>query len=756
MTPYLRTVVRRIRAFVVALLLPTLVILPTPAQAFDIWQVLDTIATTPGVSYPSELPLPSQIKAVIGVVQVCLDQPPSDTGIITCLNTAMDNPTLAEQMPVEKIELAIKIYLDIKSGDYIQLAIDAGKPLACLAAPFIVGFDVCGAIEAILAVGGAVVSLVTAFIEGLTALADWVADLLGGGPPSGGSTYNEPKVLLDYFMTTKDVAFLYRVAPDISNWNAHISKLRTQALATKQLDGVTPISGLLAPPNGGTVDQALTAFIAAIGTRWDGWYFPGEGGVSGQQQLRDARNLYIKNNIRNWVMSHYDAPDAAARQAVTQNATQQCLAADTQGKSLENWKFERGKLDPSRIPNNEPDRALFCQVVLSVAQSMDEAWNARQVALGGCTLLPSATDFDGLRCTTYKGLGACQKAAAAITSHSQAKGIAVNPNVLCTKQSVAAGPAFVNVLKKHDPKNRCVLAADGRSVNCSRDLSVTRACGRAVTDYSSDATIAGLVGTDQPIIDVQCKLQRDNEYAQLVSQVQAAIAQIEQRIANEAAQAINSFNTWQTNPQLKIMVGGSAGPTNASQVQAVSGVSIKVSPDDPLILLVALPTGVDTAWIRKTVESTSFGFGALSPEDVSDPDNDGQNRPAVRFVPAPPTPEQQKLMAAIADAIEKKVKGLLTAPPAPGPGTVQANINARINPADFANRTDPIGRLLARQDVNNLFSAGELEVLKGAQHTRGANGSFNYRALSPAHTAAFNKALQLSIQFGMGSFVMGP
>ena len=635
----LKSFVKRIRAFVVALLLPALAVIPNQAQAFDIWQVLDTIANTPAVAYPSSLPLPSEIKEVIGVAQSCIDQPASDTGIITCLNKAMENPTLAQHMPVEKIEMAINIYLDIKNGDYIQLAIDAGKPLACLAAPLIIGFDVCGAIEAIIAVGGAVVSVVAAFLEGVTTVAEWVAELLGSGTPTGGSTYNEPKVLLEYFLTQKDPAFLARLSPDVALWNDFLGKLRAQAKSTRRPDN-TAIPGLLAIPNDSAIDQAITAFMAAIGERWDKWYSPGDGGVVGLTELRNKRKAYVDANVKNWLVAQYKAADEAARKSATQAATSQCVSADDVGKALENWQFERGKLDPSRVPNNEPNRKKFCEIALALEQSMNESWTQRKAALGsGCTLVPAANDFDTMKCNTYKGLEACKKAVAGITSHPEAKVIKLDAAKLCQQQSAAPGAEFEKVLRRHDPKGRCKIS-NGDEIACARDLSVSNACIKALKDYATDPAGNVTVGTNAPIMSATCVLKRDGEYNAMIERTVALRVSLVTKLGDMSRAGIQAYNNAQTNSALKI----AAATYDYSPL-------LRIAQDDPLIIEVQ-GIGSYNGPLRDAVTQ----FPGLTTVDSSDPDNDGQNQPAYRFVPAPLTPEQ---IAANAETYKAQIFKLL-------------------------------------------------------------------------------------------------
>jgi hypothetical protein len=455
----------------------------------------------------------------------------------------------------------------------------------------------------------------------------------------------------------------------------------------------------------------------------------------------------VADNKLGWAVAQYNAADEAGRKTQQQVAQSKCEADDQVGKSLENWKFERGMINPSRIPNNELSRRPHCEAATTFGNAIQQALNLKQQALKGCTLRPGGSQFDVLDCSTYAGMDACKKALAELKRGLLLSGpgnALGDASQLCNTKAVAAGQDFLNVLKQHDPKGRCTLQAGGKTVQCARDLSVPRACNKAKGDYASDLAGNVTVGTNKPIIDVTCVVQRDAEYSTLVSQTAAASTQIASALNGQAMAAVADYNAWQTNPQLKIAAGAGA----------LFGAVVQVSATDPLLLSVQAPTGSSGDWIRSTVNNLSFGFGKLTTVDAADPENDGQNRPAVSFVAPPPSPEQQKQMEQIADAIDKKVKGLLTAPPPQPAGGQQAA--ARINPADFAGRSDPVGRLLARPDMAGRFTPAELESLAAVQHTRGASGAVSYKAVGAAQIAALQKAQMIAAQLGLGSFSFGP
>ncbi len=738
----IKSILKKIRLFVVALLLPALTIIPAPvaAQGFDIWALLDKIATTPGSPYPSDLPTPSQIKGVVNLVEDCANQPPSDLGLIACVEKVLDDPVLGKELPAEKIQLAINIYLDLKAGDYIGLVILLGKPLACIAANVIVGFDVCGALDAIIAVAGAVVDLVKAFIDGLTDFAEWVGSLLGGGSSGSGQAYDPANVLLVYFRTVNATgARLVRLAPDTSKWNEHLQKLRASALSTLKPDG-TPIPDLLSIPSSVTVDQAITAYIAEIGNWWDNWYYPGvDGGKSGQDQLRQARSEYEKSTAQAAAVTLYNAADEATRKTLADAQQSKCVTADLAGKALENWQFERGKVNPSRIPNNELNREGFCSG-LAYWSATKDGWTQKQKAMKGCTLKPGGDNFDAFVCNTYAGLDSCKDAISKLKSGLSTKPVKVDPT-LCQSQSVAAGADFANTLKKYDPKGRCALQPGGKTVTCTRDLSVSRSCKQAIKDYASEKS--------KPIIEEPtCNVQRDAEYTTLVNQTSTATDQISSAMSaafnEELKTSVNGHNSTQTDSRFKIDANALRSAIPDFRVQA------QIS-DDPLVVLVTTDSNSTDTWVRSAIMALNFPFGKFTTPDEDDVENDGQNRPAVKFLPPSGKSDTRKMVDRVIDAInkiDKKTKEPLAASP------IGQQAAARINPGDFVSRMDPVGQLLARNDSSTRFTSAELSALAGLTVSRSATGSFSYKAAGPQEAATLQKAQAATQQLGLGGFAI--
>jgi hypothetical protein len=110
--------------------------------------------------------------ALLDLVQKCTDT--SDAGLMACLDGASADPTIGPMLSnaADKgdLELALKIYIDIKNADYVQLMIDGGKPIGCAAANIFTGVDICGLLEELAAIAGAVG-------EALEYAAGWLEEL---------------------------------------------------------------------------------------------------------------------------------------------------------------------------------------------------------------------------------------------------------------------------------------------------------------------------------------------------------------------------------------------------------------------------------------------------------------------------------------------------------------------------------------------------------------------------------------------------
>ncbi|MBB5202865.1 hypothetical protein HNQ51_000158 [Inhella inkyongensis] len=653
----------RLRLSLGALLLPLLLALPLPAKAVDVLGLVDQLAGM-GV-WPSSLPPPSTVKNVIQVYDQC-GSIGSDMELIACVEELLDNGStggvIAEAGADKWVRLAIEIYLDIKTGDYIELIKDGGKPLGCALANVLTGVDVCGAIEALIAIGGAAVDVVKAFISGLNSAAEWIGCVLNGcgGGGTGKSTSNA-EYLFEFYKTKAAAGLMARFSPDLLPWTQHLARLRQSGLATRDLDTGAPFP-IHHTPNESELQQAATAYIAFIGERWDV-----ELAKTGPAQLQAQRQAWKTKVEREALVGLFNA-DPAKREGLVQSWTQQCVAADLLGKMLQNWKAERGALAAGHPMNGHALPEAHCQAVVQLFKA-ESAWKGRQTALAqGCSAKAGGGGFDSFQCQSGAGLNACQTAHNALsTAVAQAPSAKPLPEPMCHKQIGPAGPAFLALLQQRDPQQRCSLQPSGSVVLCSRDLSVSRACQPAVQQYQ----LQSAQRPDWPLIQVECKLQRDGAYQALVAQTESSARQWAQRLESEVQAAANQYNQHQGNPALKISLPH----------LSYAGL-FEISPEDPLLIRAKLNASLKTFVLAQLPKLSP----PLTPADAGDPGNDGQDKPGFLEVVVQ-SPQEQAMAAQIQQVIEKKVQGL-SADPRLNIGAPRA-ADPVINPGHSANQGLP-------------------------------------------------------------------
>lgn len=657
-----------LRAFLIGFAVQIAALMPSTANAGSIDDVLGYVSKLEQAGvWPASLPPPSTVKNVINIYDKCASVD-SDTGLIACIEELLDNPetsgTVSEAGADKWVRLAIAIYLDIKNEDYLQLLIDAGKPLACAFAQILVGFDVCGAAELVAALGGAVVDVVGAFVDGLDAAVDWVECALFSCPaPKPSSNKSIAQVLLEIYTTPQriDRGLFARFSPSGKPWTDQLALLRNMAKTTRDENGhVLPLVTIPSEPE---IQQALTGYIAAVGERWDQELLN-----QGVEEVKKKRLDLERKDARINMIPLLNAADAAARTKALAERNTKCLDADLGGKMLTIWKQERGSIKPSHPANLQATPEDFCTSV-TAKLSAKEAWDQRITAMAkGCSKRANSGDFDAFDCTTYAGKTACEAYATSLNKSLQELQAGGFAKENCATKSAPAGKEFASVLATHDPRGRCVLQADGKTVNCKRDPSVQLACTKAVKDYASDYAGNHTVATNKPIIDVQCKAQRDSEYQGLASQTAAAAKKITDNLVSGLGQSIEQYNAQQSNGALKI--------GNASTLFAPL---FEVTGSDPLLIEVAY-TDESRAAILDAVARVS---PPLSKRDASDPDNDGQNLPGyveVRKL----TPDQQKALDILQKAIDFKVRNLTTKPSGVNPTTGSNASNPVINPGQAA------------------------------------------------------------------------
>jgi hypothetical protein len=620
----------RLRRAAAALLLPLALFLPGAAHA-DALSLLDTLANAVGV-WPSELPSVMTIKAVPGALQSCSHL--SDSELMNCAQAIIDNADI-DPGDAEKVETAINIYLDLEKADYVALMKDSGPLIGCLAAQVMTGFDVCGALNAILAVGEAVADVVGAFVDGLAAAAEWISCLFGcssdSGPPISETMFTS---LRDNFGNEGLTAHMDPGGG--AAWTAHLAKVTG---AAKQIAAQINIQTKVEFVKPADITAALTAYIAYSGERWDA-----EMDATAWDRSRKDWQAWTQKQGRAAMVSLYNA-DTVTRAALAKTLQAQCIQADTFGNVVRAWRLERGKIKPKSTLNNLPTPEEFCLTWVATAKAEKASTKRADAIKAQCSVQAASGDFDSLQCKTYAGLGVCKAARDALGVSlanffgSAAKGGGV-PN--CAAVSTAAGAEFSAVLAQFDPKHRCTLQIDGKTVNCTRDLSVSKACQVAVKRYPTQPSPSGdTMPANRPVIgDIACVLQRDAAYQSLVSQVQATAGQLAQALENSARGHVERYNADQTNPSRRLRLV-SDDYKAAFMVNAADPLLIDVVYTDPAESLVA-------GLVKKASPP-------LAPHDASDPDNDGQDQPGFNVVHEM-TSRQRALMDQLVAAIEAASK----------------------------------------------------------------------------------------------------
>lgn len=144
------------RILAVLLVLHMSILMPMQAQA-KTSELLDTILDALALVEPWPLPItPGELKSLMHVLENCADAS-TESKLLECAEMASDDSTIGSVIgssTSDNLVTFVKIYIDIKNGDYIQLMIDGGQLIGCAAAQVIAGgFDVCGALETLIAIG---------------------------------------------------------------------------------------------------------------------------------------------------------------------------------------------------------------------------------------------------------------------------------------------------------------------------------------------------------------------------------------------------------------------------------------------------------------------------------------------------------------------------------------------------------------------------------------------------------------------------
>jgi|GEM_PF-3437795 len=170
------------------------IFMPTTAHASLFTEVLDAAASAAAraAGWPSDLPSPEALIALITIAQDC-----KDSNIMSCVIEAENNPTIRNLLgdSVDKIDQGLQIYQDINNGDYLNLIEKLGKTAGCAAAAILTGVPICDLAEAIAAFVGGLADSIGAAVA---AAEEFYSDVFGDGAPDANfyKNYWAPQVLI--------------------------------------------------------------------------------------------------------------------------------------------------------------------------------------------------------------------------------------------------------------------------------------------------------------------------------------------------------------------------------------------------------------------------------------------------------------------------------------------------------------------------------------------------------------------------------
>jgi hypothetical protein len=96
--------------------------------------------------------------------------------VVICADALLGSSFAADAgiNPPSWVDSMFDIYIDIRTPDYLSLIQHVGASVACLVVNIVGGIDVCGVLETLAAIGGAI-------LDGLGAVGEFFSDLFGGG-----------------------------------------------------------------------------------------------------------------------------------------------------------------------------------------------------------------------------------------------------------------------------------------------------------------------------------------------------------------------------------------------------------------------------------------------------------------------------------------------------------------------------------------------------------------------------------------------
>ncbi|MBL8310186.1 MAG: hypothetical protein JNL19_07180 [Burkholderiales bacterium] len=715
----------------------TLGIAAPKVHAFDFWSFLANLPAPAKLTINSVID-PLTVEMVLGAKTVfdsCQDF--SEPGILKCIETLNNNPDFQSAVGADGskgIEMALSIYIDIRTDDYLGLLQDAGKPIACILASSLAGgFPVCSALDALFSLaeglGDAVGAFFSAIGEGVESACEWVG-LCDADNSTKVST--SQFVYLNVLKPAVDAGVKTRMLPETKQWFEYNKALRDKA---QQLFP-------LLKPSEADWTQAFTAYYADVFAKWDALV----NGYDNQQKLHALSGSYYNTNALALSRQfHLLGSDGEIKVAV-RKAASPLIAQSPDFKVYAIWHAESPTAKTAPTPLDMAgwaDSGVYYST-LAIASSYRVAQKA------GCSVLTRKDDFASLKCDQPTGMTACASAASAITGKystvsvvglcdlvpydagtdikalvscvdavgkvNAAQGGTIKAEAICKFDRVGAEALALAKMKALDPKGYC--RASGSVITCARDVPVWKVC---------KAALAGGNTLPQPFaLSLTCTLSRSSDYQSLVNHAAQVANTLSTKLADEYSRQIKQINAGIKDPKLHI-------PT-ALVAMAMPDLSVKIASDDPLLIEATLRS--DKSSFEEFAKALRKATGLPLPE-TSDFDNAGEGQAAllISWAARPPTREEKELLDRIKNAAANATSGTVPNPGAPG---LTAGVaNPVINPGDFARLGAVMQRVMAAPGLAMRLTSADVEALRSGLVATSNPKAF--KVLTPAAGVAFGK-----------------
>jgi hypothetical protein len=320
------------------------------------------------------------------LVTLCVQSQNVDD-VVVCADALLGSSFAADAgiNPPSWVDTMFDIYIDIRTPDYLSLIQHVGASAACLAAQILGGIDVCGVLETLAAIGGAIA-------DGFGAVGEFLSDLFGGGGCNyewNGECVHRHQLLAKLLEAGLAVSVEARKAGD-AQWAAR----RGQAFTDIKKHQVFVLGGYPGTPQ--DEEAAWTIHTAQVYPQWD----------AAMKGVVDARKSRIEAALQavkplELVKVLQDATDSVAIGAVTGTRAKCMAASKDETDKIVAWT-QAGRA-PKGMGVLKPDATCGYRV----AQALLGGLNA-------CALQPNDTS-ESLRatCDTAVAMDACKVAQAA-------------------------------------------------------------------------------------------------------------------------------------------------------------------------------------------------------------------------------------------------------------------------------------------------------------------------------------------------------